>query len=70
MSVLTADDIRHPVWHKIKCYLDDKLETLRVQNDEVAAHDVTIGTRAEIRAVKNLLRLGEITEGEMEEPGY
>lgn len=72
MSVLTAEDIRHPVWHKIKRHLEGEIDRLRAKNDDGDAnmsHDDTLSLRAEIRAVKKLLRLGEIHTVE-DEPNY
>ena len=68
-SILTAEDLRQPVWHKIKRHLEGEIDRLRTKNDDsdaVMTHDDTLALRAEIRAVKKLLRLGEIHEADEE----
>lgn len=68
-AVLTAEDLRHPLWHKIKRHLEGEIDRLRAKNDDGDGkmdHDETLALRAEIRAVKKLLRLGEIQVAEDE----
>lgn len=66
---LSPDDIRSPTWHKIKKHLESRLEKLHIRNEEDLDPIETTGLRAEIRAIKGFLRMGEITKAD-EEPNY
>lgn len=68
-AVLSAEDVRHPLWHKIKRHLESEVARLRIKNDADMPIEETLAVRAEIRAVKKLIRLGEI-HTPPEEPTY
>lgn len=57
---LTAAEKSSPVWFKLKNYLERRLESARVRNDDARlSPDATAALRGEIKALKGLLALGK-----------
>lgn len=55
---LTEGERMHPLWRKIEAHLNERLTTLRAQNDKVVSEQITADTRGRIAAVKDLLMIG------------
>lgn len=57
---LSAAERSNPLWHKLKLYLDHKLERARAQiEDPTLSEPLTQALRGEIKALKGLLALGK-----------
>jgi hypothetical protein len=55
--ILTHEDKQTPLWHKLMAHWEDKLATLRMQNDGDKAESETARLRGQIVAVKACLAL-------------
>ena len=55
---LTPDDIRTPLWHKLKAYYETERTKLREKNDSLDTDErTTVINRAQIRVFTQLLAL-------------
>lgn len=52
---LSPIEMETPVWHKIRVELEQRLETLRKENDGSLSHDETQKIRGRIAEVKTIL---------------
>lgn len=56
---LTEGEKSHPLWHRLKAYLTDRLETARISNDRALSEHETAALRGEIKTLKALISLGD-----------
>lgn len=56
---LNENDQQSATWKKLEKYLQDRLETLRAENDRTRGAKETEKLRGKIAAVKELLALGK-----------
>lgn len=47
------------MWHRLKAYLTDRLETARISNDRALSEHETAALRGEIKTLKALISLGD-----------
>lgn len=57
--VLLDSDLQSPTWLRIEKYLNDRLATLRKENDQDLDERKTAKVRGRIEEVKKLLKLKE-----------
>lgn len=58
-NLLSAEDMRSSAWHKIKKYYEERLQSLRMQNDSnQLTQEKTAQIRGQISEIKILLALG------------
>ena len=56
---LAAHERTHPLWLRMERHMQDRLATLREQNDATATPERTADTRGRIAMLKELLSLGK-----------
>lgn len=59
--VLTDGDRQGPTWMRLKKHYEERLATLRTQNDAALAAEKTAELRGQIKEVKRLLKLDSDT---------
>lgn len=56
---LTDSDKAQPLWHRLKTYLEQRLDTARKRNDAPLTEAETATLRGEIRCLRQLIMLGD-----------